>query len=1580
MNSQSKKYLYTKCAFTYIIKNNFIIGFFYLFDFLSILSFITLVPLKIKNYNKKYNEKDNYLYYFSIYNLYKEYLPTDSIVYMVSVICIVILIIIIYYILLIFLTKDSVNSTGTKMEIFKKIYVNFYEFILFRALSIYIFDSYITCIVECVYKSFEKNGELYGIIEFFLILVFFYFVSDTIGHLAGHAVVANLKAYTGTLGDYPFDMKFSATYDLICIILKIFISIEKNVLIKGNYFITYKIFFLNITPFVIIWIYFIYIMFTFYVTTHELLYFPLKKTSTIRNCLITFSCISSILCILIDEKKVFLFYFFEVIFFAFILFFFLSHDQTTVLEVFYNSRNYISMLIFLISNDLDYNQIIAKWIINHKVTCKVDNCAICPYIVKTFPNIIPNEISIEEFFSFVVNVIGEELKKGNLIPTPEELIYLDLIKLYDMQFKNETQRLKYYLASYQYLIKYKGTNTTIYYNILVMFEKKMEENVDFNKSYAAFRHSEEVFVLYNEFFNEIDNFMRYQNKNPDNIIGISDKLFHFAKHPKILSLIKNSSSYSYEVLLLRYIFEVVAVKSLNENYEFLEMNNFDDYLEFHFAHDNFLLIHYGLVAKDCTIIKSSYDFRKYLNYSLDNLFPSDLRQFGKEKFIISINTNDFKDDLNIFEYIVINFKSSKLMSEGFLESFYMKYVSFPSIDSGEVLVSGHYLLGNKDVLIYKQELGKEYLVSFSEKMGALLKISPEIVSNLAISQKFFTFAKMFKKVILNEEERNHDKRNLRKQVLNIENEIKNSKETNLDKIRENEKELRRLLSKEKEKEEEIVVQLNFERYLKTLSDYLIDNTEIKNAEEKINEFKESKNYLNKLNFILNKKYEIDTDGCLYFVYYVITEKHGINSNEKRMNNDDEKKLENNFNDSISKYVQNTVGESSTASGSVSTYSKGNKLKLSGREKLKEEEKQDFEKLKIFSNIITGINILLIILGFLFLILLLINDNHFTKLFNLFQRFKYFMRGIQTEEMRLVSNVCIVYPSNETNCHCFFQEYSENLQKELNIVGYGMDISTVVYNQFRENFKTINNHYLSFKQNVFDLSQNYVDEIENEIILIPVSTSDYSDDINQNYVREESFLEGINVFLNYLVQIINNDTLRENPIRYFSVGTDYKVSNIDLISCTQEQRNIYYAFMNYPFVERALLNVQNLIKNWFSNYLNGINNILVGFAIGIVILNFILIGITVFFIHEFIFVLNRKLETIKSKFASASFMKYFKSKFLNLKSLLALYEKMPMTIVTLINKEKEDYLKLTIIEKKEEVIIPDKIKHKIREENIKSFRPLLKRNISIIIVLYSVYFLTAVILYILMNSKFTNLKTLVTFVNYNAEIDNYLSFVLNSLQIMIITNTTQYDFGYFIHSNSSEPLISNYIKEHLFVMKMIKHIEEKNKGIYSDISIFDHVACEDLKTFHDSDFEAIIPDGETEKYYSYLTDVCNALGILEYQNQDLVMNNIIFLEEKLLKGIIKVPYDEKLDYLDKNELYEIYSLHLVIMRILRSYLNESALPKLINEVLTTHKNVFVVCLTVNLILELTIMILLHCLIPKKLLTTNTKVGLFIYFLD
>ena len=45
--------------------------------------------------------------------------------------------------------------------------------------------------------------------------------------------------------------------------------------------------------------------------------------------------------------------------------------------------------------------------------------------------------------------------------------------------------------------------------------------------------------------------------------------------------------------------------------------------------------------------------------------------------------------------------------------------------------------------------------------------------------------------------------------------------------------------------------------------------------------------------------------------------------------------------------------------------------------------------------------------------------------------KYFMRGVQTEEMILVSNVCIIYPKYAKECSCYFQEYSYILQTKLN---------------------------------------------------------------------------------------------------------------------------------------------------------------------------------------------------------------------------------------------------------------------------------------------------------------------------------------------------------------------------------------------------------------------------------------------------------------------------------------------------------------------------------------------------------------------
>jgi hypothetical protein len=649
------------------------------------------------------------------------------------------------------------------------------------------------------------------------------------------------------------------------------------------------------------------------------------------------------------------------------------------------------------------------------------------------------------------------------------------------------------------------------------------------------------------------------------------------------------------------------------------------------------------------------------------------------------------------------------------------------------------------------------------------------------------------------------------------------------------------------------------------------------------------------------------------------------------------------------------------------------------EKLKLDEKTDFEKLNIFSRLTKGLNFCIIIFSIVFIVILMIKDKEFRSLFDLFSQYKYFVRGTQTEVMRLISNICLVMSTENNNTKC--TNYFESVYKiNLDIEETELNVSYMIYEQFIKNYELISEQFLTFRQSIYDLSSKYVEEIEKEEIYMPITSNEINHDETKRNVQIESFLEGMSMYINYLVQIINSGTLRTTDIKLFEITQKYEINNLNIEDCTQEQRNIYAILLNYPFVEKALLNVKELIKDWFIKRLKTINDILIGFSVVIVVLHMILIVIVILFIYEFIIILNRKLETIKGNLGSPSFMNYFKTKFLHLKVLLTLYDKTPMDVINVISKEKDEFIKLKVIEKKEEVIIPQKVLEKQRKENIKSFNPLKLYNIMIVSIIYLFYFTIFVIFFILMYNKLQTLQTLVDFVNNNAEIDDDLSLTLNSLQIMIITNTTEYDFGYFIKENSSYPMISNLIRDHLYLMKLIKATEDTNEATYREISQFDKIGCEDLKTFNDVEFESIIPEGQTDKYYNYLIAVCNSYGVLEYKSQDLVMDNIIYLENKLVSRIEKVPYEDKFTNLDLTELYELYGLHLVIMRIIRSYLNETAIPKLTKEVMNDFRLIIIFCLVTNIVIEFVVMLLIECLISQKLLVINTKVGLFSYFLE
>ena len=121
-----------------------------------------------------------------------------------------------------------------------RIHVNFYELFFFRTLYLYIIDADITFIVGGIYYSLTLQNEskilLYveltlGIIMFFVLMI------TAFVHIRNHCVLTNYNIFSNnskTIKEYPFDIHVSYPFDTFVLIIKAFISIEKNVMLFSD--------------------------------------------------------------------------------------------------------------------------------------------------------------------------------------------------------------------------------------------------------------------------------------------------------------------------------------------------------------------------------------------------------------------------------------------------------------------------------------------------------------------------------------------------------------------------------------------------------------------------------------------------------------------------------------------------------------------------------------------------------------------------------------------------------------------------------------------------------------------------------------------------------------------------------------------------------------------------------------------------------------------------------------------------------------------------------------------------------------------------------------------------------------------------------------------------------------------------------------------------------------------------------------------------------------------------------------------------------------------------------------------------
>ena len=1549
MINQFPTLIYNHLALNYLCKVQWFLCFLTLLDFLNIYCYVLITASQIVVGYEGYDETKNSWYYLSIYYLYKEYLPTNKYLFNIVAIVITSIFTVLFFCSFLILKSTFIEIKGKIKQILIKIYINFFELFNFRLFFIFYIDSYVTLFIKMIFNSQNNlmNKTTIIFIQFFLIIAIIITLYNTINHFRMHCVTANFVEYNKTISDFPFDSNFSVLFETASSIIKFVMTIEKN-LVQIEKETTDRIFIFGIIGILIYIIYFLYFIFLVSSSSSKILYYPNKGYVIFRFFLITFTGISIIYRFIIKDERKLIFYFFLLLTFIIVSSFFYMKYPKIILNRVAKTNNLIALLGFMVSNEIDRDIMCEKWSANHKIICKKIDCDICQAINSNFVR----EMKFEKFFNVILEVIIKRKNDKMIKVYGHEEIILDILEIHSLIYKDESQKFYFYMFFYQKFMKYKQNNLSVYFDLLTMFDLNKKNNIEFYRQYENYKETEDVIKIYQEFLKKIEDFICYEIKNPKNFIKLARTLHEFVDNKKIIKLLQKSSQYyTYDMTILRYLYESIIHKPIPKSDDFFDVSNFEDFLQNHFFHDSFIVIHYGLLSKNFTIIKASHQMRKYLNRSFENLFPNYLRQSAKDKMEGFLKDNNFKDPKNFFEFVISDLNEDDI---DYIDIFQFRFVMYPSINFGELLISGQFQNSHQNVLIFEiinvGKNTKEILISFSKSFDFYFCINPEIVYSLGLIRKSFCFDQLFKKIT----------------PSLIPNDLSNNKTLN-----------------QTIDENKLFFQINFALFYKLLKKYLDDNKDIYIKEEILNNLKNRKVDITKEKFILEKKIKIGEKEKNKFIIYVMSK---LIKNE----NENEKEEENfniDYNEHINKMLSVGTESVSFSGTSDSTTNKFHIKTLNGKNILSKEENR-LRRFKMLNIIITLFHTIIVIISLLFLIIQLKLDNDFIDMYEFYGKFHFFKRGIDMEIVRICSVLCFENIKGE-NGICYYNYLSKIYQASFNLDKDEMLMNEIVYREFINSIDKIKNRYTEFKKKAYSLSKKKIRELEKinlEIYLIRENENDNEKYIDLTKIKHEvnlpylvysknSFFNAIDLYLNFITQIINRDNLQNIYIKFFTLTTKFELININLTDTTLDHKYIYQILINYPIIESGLISIKNILSEWFNQHLNSISTTLEGFSISLIILNVCVLILNCFFIYSFMVGLDKQFKKFSHRLYSPQFINYFHSKFNHWKNLLLLYDNEPYIEMKKITAEIKEFQKLKEAENKERMSLGG-IKKKNEKTNFLIYKEYIKQYFTTIFFVYSIFYILGIILYIIMKEEFFQLKSLIEYYNISSNIDNYITHNIISLMFMIITNTSQSELSILQKYESSDSFVIDNFQNILLDLRIVKSIENDNDKIYEVIKKFQNISCEDLPSLKDDNFLSAIPGNQNESeiniYNDFLVKLCQSFDIFSLRKQVLIFKGITFYEQKVLNTITKGNYDDLMSNLDLKDLYGVFTLIFFLGDILRSYQNEIIIPNLLENTLHNHKILLVICLTLNLIFELTVMILLFIFISHKLIRENVKI--------
>ena len=1190
---------------------------------------------------------------------------------------VMIIIAFLYIIFLIYFLQNTKQKEENEKYIFfiwiKKILINFFDYFLFRLLPFYTLDVFTREIVIIAVKSDHSSLDI--------ILLFFYIVSlilISILHIVFYNQIcswSNFKVINSNLKFYPYDNFFSSKFDTINYFLKLLITLNQNyILCHGNYIDFIALF----ASFITLCIFFAFFIFTLVIIpfSSKILYFYVSFFNKVRVFYIILMAESIIFRIFLNKYEDYIpFLLYELILIILSGYLVISAFEPFALARVINSQYYLGVCWFIQGNDLDMQHFIAEWITFHKTQCKEVYCLICREMgdeVKDYfsdyclnenkaiisKNILRQNSLTKKFekkkqlnsnknlinqifppykFSQALLRMADRTKK---FMSENDLIRFDFLRIMILFLSEVSIEFHLFNELCKLIMKYKD-NTNVFVFLILIFEIIRKSNLGMIKGYDVIKKNEDLRNSLTEYIKKYENFIKFGDKSPLNYIYISNEFHKFKELVKdIHILFKKNIECNYQLLLMRYAYENLLHIQFKNTVPF-DLNYYSDFLDFHFLNDKIILMKYFIEHDYFIIIKGSKELLKYQGKQLSNLFPDGFERIAINKFKEQLINEEQKDIKPLYEFFVKSLNNNQ--NYGFIESFKMKYLIYPTNLINELFIQANYVSNYATIIIFQIIDNEENLYSFSPQFYKIIGLTPKMNNSLRKFGYNITFNNLFSNKNISKHEQD-------KNIYKFQYE-------------------------------------NYYPFYQTLlsNNSVKDNINFTQIKDKINEISNMANEKKEILFLITKKFEINANNYKYIIYTLKEQKRkkrgekSISRNYSAVKLDnlsgsrsDENSQEENDTDDNEfaehfegKGINLAVSTLSSASFSGSVESTRSSLTKGKKGSKNDQKSKKAEELKRYTIIILSFGAFLIMITFIFLILEIQQNNDFQSLFNLFETFKRFKSGVESSPLSLLTNYRY-YDNNTINGINVFEKYSE-LICDYDPIFKEKYLYEIILAEIKNKYPRIMNSFENYKKSMFKLGS----KVSGEISAIQGYSYSLVEDEKGllNFIRKQTnLIDLIRQYNNIIISLLENNVFISKSFSLISFdalnisSTYIKMQHpLDPNENNSNLKDMLLLILMYPFIHEGLKTTSHLIENLFDNSLKNIENYLIIFYILLLVLHGFLLVICIIFILTYIKMMKMNIISSNQLFLDKKFLEMQNRRIEQIKIMNNLYSEHPIKI-------------------------------------------------------------------------------------------------------------------------------------------------------------------------------------------------------------------------------------------------------------------------------------------------------------------------------